>query len=550
MKKIVFFLLMSYWAYGQSAQELRNTFNQGKKLFQEADYRAAMNSLEGFANSSSRNDLQLYGNYFYALSAYEYKDYSKAAQNFQKIIQNYPNWQQKDEAYFLLASSQFELGEWENAYQTCQKTQLNEQAESLSHLKKHYFMLMPLDELSKIAQKNPSDGLLSEVLLVRKAIKDPKSEAVQQVIEKMDIKIPKITTKKKYKVAVLFPFDIGSISTSTNQRSNQFVLDMYEGIRIAQQELDSIGFKIDLLAYDTEQSTAHLRGILKNKKFQDVDFIIGPLYLNVTPLAMDFAEKNQILNVQPLSNNHELLKNNFTYLLQPSFRTQAQKAAQFALDSFPEKQALIFYGSTPKDSVLAWEYKNYFEKNGGKIVSFRKFAKNSTAGLISDIGKASSKSHIFVSSDQEVLGVNILNISRANRKFLPIITTESWLNFPAMSLEQFDTEPIYFLMPDFIEPSNPFLQDFRKKYYQKTNIIPSRYAYLGYESLLYFGKKIRSFGGNFYEKIQKTPFEKGNLLFGVEYGQNRDNQVVPICRFLEGELTPVNYLPPQEEEDK
>src|SRR5690606_30410614 len=70
--------------------------------------------------------------------------------------------------------------------------------------------------------------------------------------------------KAEYNVAVMFPFMTDKLPTDNSNRPNQFLLDMYQGIRIAADSLNKTGEKIKLFAFDTEKDPEKFKALLKD----------------------------------------------------------------------------------------------------------------------------------------------------------------------------------------------------------------------------------------------------------------------------------------------
>jgi hypothetical protein len=66
-----------------------------------------------------------------------------------------------------------------------------------------------------------------------------------------------------YSISVLFPFVVNTLDPTPNRKRNQFVLDLYEGMKLAADTLAKQGIKLSLRAYDTERNIEKLKKILE-----------------------------------------------------------------------------------------------------------------------------------------------------------------------------------------------------------------------------------------------------------------------------------------------
>src|SRR5690606_26348914 len=97
-----------------------------------------------------------------------------------------------------------------------------------------------------------------------------------------------------------------------NNRSavrNQFVIDLYQGMMLAQEELKAMSIKVNLLAYDTKHDEKTTRKILELPELQHVDLIYGPLYPQPVKLASQFSYDYKINIFNPLSANQQVVGN-------------------------------------------------------------------------------------------------------------------------------------------------------------------------------------------------------------------------------------------------
>src|SRR6185503_12749003 len=102
---------------------------------------------------------------------------------------------------------------------------------------------------------------------------------------------PQPVFKKTYNVSLLFPFLTSTLDPSPNKKQNQLILDLYEGMRLANDTLARQGININLLAYDTQRNPDVLRGLLERDELKNTDLIVGPVFSEETRMVQEFSEK-------------------------------------------------------------------------------------------------------------------------------------------------------------------------------------------------------------------------------------------------------------------
>jgi hypothetical protein len=218
---------------------------------------------------------------------------------------------------------------------------------------------------------------------------------------------PRASKKSSYNVAVLLPFELDDPSWQT-QRKNQFVTDLYAGLRLAQDSLQRAGRPLQLFAYDTGNDTLQLKQVLAQPELAGMDLLIGPIYKSSAKLLARYARDHQIACVNPLSQDGDLVADNlWHYLFGPSAATQGRIAAQFAANAFgAARPGILLHEDSKDDTDFAEAYKLAYEAQGGKIGVVRSFNPDvdesisaAFAGL--DLGGAS---HLVVASDNRRAG--------------------------------------------------------------------------------------------------------------------------------------------------
>jgi len=86
----------------------------------------------------------------------------------------------------------------------------------------------------------------------------------------------------------------------------------------------------------------------------------------------------------------------------------------------------------------------------------------------------------------------------------------------------------------------PAVRAFDTQYIDKSNMIPSRFSYMGHDALFYFVKMMKKYGTNLNQSFGKLTTEnekvEGLLLQGFDYGKGHDNQKLLIGKFKEGKM--------------
>lgn len=581
------FLFVALPSMAQKTQEFESAFLNGKTLIKKERFAEAQKTLKLSTIEHPNNRYNSYGTYLFAYAAHQAKDNTTARKSLLHLTQKYPDWNKIDEVYYLLASIDFESNKASQALNFLAKINNSNFEKDIKSLKQHFLPNMNLEQLQVLNQKYVEDSTVVKILLA-KALAVPEEKQNKELIQKIETqygfsapkKEAQTVFKETYNVAVMLPFLSEEINLSSGKQSNQHILDIYNGMRIAQSELDSQNIHINLLAFDTEKSPLKLRSILSEPSVKNIDLILGPLYPNLSLETLEFATKNNINVASPLVHPRFLAgkvegfegESNF-HLFQSSYRTQALCAANFIADSLTELNAYIIYGVKEKDSIMAHQYKDAIEAKGGKIVVFKKVPNRRSYQAIQKILKPIAPKptkvefedrqktivkvrkerefHIFACTSEPAIGAAILGTLEIGQVDIPLIVNDDWFKFSTVTPEQFENRSIYVIYPDYVDRHKELTNDFTKKIVQKTSFIPTNnYAFLGYESLHFFAKMLKKYGTRFDLNEEFNEFKAGKLMFGKHFdSQFQDNQYVPILKMEKGTLQVVNLESKKETTD-
>jgi ABC-type branched-subunit amino acid transport system substrate-binding protein len=346
---------------------------------------------------------------------------------------------------------------------------------------------------------------------------------------------------------VLFPFQPDNLLATDKPRTNQFALDMYVGIKMAQEQLVASGIKLNVFAYDIGSDGDKMLNVINLPEFSSMDLLIGPLYSASNKVAVSFANSRNIGLINPISTNAQLVENNQTaYLLQPAAEVQMKQAAEYAYTAFAKKTAVIFYGALPKDSTLAHNYRRFFEQKGGKISQFIKLSSTNMAQISQSVEGMDNQNtgHVFITTDNTTIIANFINALERKSSLFPVITLPNWLEQRMISFEQLERRNVHFIYPEYVQFNADTVQAFRRNYIARRNIVPSVYSYQGYDMMMFFGKLLAEHGTFFHQAIHQMPPRQGVIMAGYNYHGSNVNQYVPLVKFDKANLVLVNPLSP------
>lgn len=568
-------------ASARSYAPLLEQYEQAKHMYKEGSYAEAKLLFDALKKLHHDTPLAPYIYFYYALAAYYNGEKELATQNFAWIHLQFPLWNKQNETLYWCAQCKFEEGKFYEALTLLSLIQDKRMSEAILKVKKYFLKkIEDCDYLQALVAHFPNEPIIKQILYKKAAHQAYITQdfsLVHALANQYNFRnyaydpLRNLKSKRKdsYRVAVFFPFFVEELNYESC--TDQFVIDLYQGIKAAIEELAQEGVAITLFSFDTKNNPKVTADLLAQEEMKCMDLIIGPLYPSTIPLVASFAKKHKINFVNPISTNSSIISGNpFAFLFQPSLEACAQKAAWLTLSDIRMKLIAhpciaVFYGTAREDVLQAELYRQIIEQELGRDVDFvLQFSNNNTIKDFFDkIGKSEEEeeavneegvekqeekhldlkniTHIYVPSQHEMLVSSVVNLPFKLDIHPHIVGHEQWVKKEIINLNQLKKLPIFFLAPSYIDFNKPALTAFREKFFEKTAHQSNYYNYVGYEMMLFFGKMLATYG-IYFQKEWENVDHAGILFQGVHYGKHHSNQRVPVLRFNQSRFI-VQYSP-------
>lgn len=544
----------------QTPEENTRRYNNGQLLVKEGNYALAMEALRPLTSRSENNRYQAAASFLYGYAAYQDKQATLAKNMFLQLQSNSPDWKGMDEVQFWLARIAFDEGDYFKGYEyigKIKKPVLKEQAETMKDTYLHYLgdleiidSLYTIDDGSSILGRKLADYIITQPLdsqntsrlnrLIVKHALDP--NAYNLITEERS------TRKEKYTVAAVLPFQLepGLFSPRKN-----FTTEMYEGMRLAAEDLAEKDIQIDLLAFDTQRDSLTTSQLCQTESLQNSDLIIGPLFPEPSEVMLDFAYRQKVNIINPLSDNATIIGSNpYSFLANAVAERKAKAFADFASASFQNPNAVIIYGDAARDSVLAHEYRKHIEADSFNVVwmehipykDARRLFQKLTKEVVEDtlLIAPDSLGHVFVASTNRLLAAAAISGLDARPDTIPLLGHMEWMDIPSLRFEQLDRLAAFLLSSNHIDRSKEQYNDFVTAYLEKYEEYPSIYAAIGYDLMYFAGSMLHRHGVYFQAALQNQD-EKipGMLSRYFDYRNSNDNGCLEFFELVDAELVTV-----------
>jgi len=562
--------MLALVVFTSSAQDFKRQYRNGKDLFEKGNYMEAMVAFKALTVYNKHNPYNEYASYFYALSAYRLGYKLVAKDMLLQIKKLYPQWDQMDEVNYVLSKIYFEQREYFQGRTVMDQVKDPGFVNDLLNLKKVY--LAEIDDaetLRMMLEDHPEDVEIARLLVRRLGQQEyflQDTVLINALVAQYHLSKKELVSqtairpliKDTLRVALVLPFLSSSLDPSPVRKRNQIILELYQGMKLAADSLSRAGIHLLLLAYDNERNYDATKNILKERELKNVDLLVGPFFSEEAMPVLEFSTTQHInAIINPLSNSSDLVKNNpYSFLFQPSYETIGKCSAELAAEKAKKKNCFVYYGDSPKDSVMAAHFISRAEELGITVLYSQRVSGENSGSILSKLATATEYDEwknplqfslkkdsigcIFVASSNELIYSKVINSVETRRDSTLLIGQEAWLDNGSVDLTKFERINMAIASPNFISPTNPAWNDFRKRYIDRHGVLPTEYASIGYEFIMVMGQVMNRYGVNFLQTIQKDTIMPGSLGAGFSISEDRDNYVVPFVSLKGGQLVRVN----------
>ncbi len=557
----LFLLPLLLLSLGAAAQGQLARYRTGKAQLDQGHYAAAMQELEPLTQPINHFAQAPDAAYLYAVAAARLSQWAEAEQMLNLLRNQFPAYPGLNEALYLQGQVSFEQGDYDTALRTLGQLPAEQYAAPREAMQTNYLArLKDRATWQRLLKRYPQSKLIGRLYADYLLTATPLSEADRQQLDALVAQFkldrnryaaaftapaaPKALPRKgTYNIGVLLPFELQDNSWQT-QRKNQFVTDLYAGLRLAQDSLQRAGHPVQLFAYDTGADTLALKSVLALPELAGMDMLIGPVYKSGAKLLARYAHDHQIICINPLSQDGSLVQDNpYHYLYAPSAATQGRVAAQFAATSFGTgRPAVLLHEDSKDENDFAAAYQAAYEAAGGHITATHAFRPDDPASLAAALvpTELAGASHVVVASDNRKVGpaafAALGQVPAAGRPALLVPGT--WLDNPSLGVGQLGSAGVYYYQPRYFDRQGLGYRRFRQLYLTQQKVPPSVFANQGFELLLFFGQALLEYGPAFQAALATEPPPPGAIFEGHTYPNGtHDNQTVPLIK--------LNNLEPQ-----
>ena len=366
---------------------------------------------------------------------------------------------------------------------------------------------------------------------------DPKNKPadMMQVVDFFGEEYQVAPHKTQFKVALILPFYFDA-STDAEKKRSDYMLEYYQGVKLALNDLELFGLNLKLYIYDDEGSTSKLQSILGKQMMRQMDVIIGSVGENQMNMVSSFGLKNDIPVISPITGISSLGNPNpKLYSTTPSNEVKSSAVASYIKTKYKDKKIFLVSDKGRYANEAIVFCKEQLSKAGLKCQELE----SKTSVFQSELSKDDSSIVIVLSHNPSFVNRTLSSIYQTKQDVM-VFGENSWSNFHDNDYKFWNKLQVHLVASDFVNDTMPSVRNFRLNFRLQNKVDPGVYAYLGYDQFRFMGEYLLAFGEHFPEYINNKEFRYLSSNFHYEYqnGLNQNTNVF-LLKFENYTLRPV-----------
>jgi hypothetical protein len=355
-----------------------------------------------------------------------------------------------------------------------------------------------------------------------------------------------------YKVGIFAPLYLDSVFNKNTFKYRQAVprfimpaVDFVQGALIALDSLQAGEDYIDASVYDTKSYTEKISDLIRNKKLDSLQLIIGSVRdEDFTQLAAFALQKNIPFISATYPNVAGITENPFLVVMNSTLKSHCDAIYSYILQNHGTDKIYLCRQKGKQEDMVAAYFKMMNEQDGKPLLPIEvlNMDDNVTAAFLKSKLDSNSKNIIIGGSLDETFAGNMAKASfDLNKTYgITLIGMPNWDGFSAFyNKKALAGFPVYFTTPFYTEKTDAFSKSLCTAYYNKYKGKPSDMAYKGFESVYLFTKLLAKYPDSFMSHISDKnlkvfceynfrPVKQNDKAAATDYFENKHLYLIKI----------------------
>ena len=317
-----------------------------------------------------------------------------------------------------------------------------------------------------------------------------------------------------YQVGIFAPLYLDSVFTKNTFRYKEAIprfiapaVDFVQGALTALDSLQAGDDSIHASIFDTKSYTEKIPDLIRNKKLDSLNLIIGSVRdEDFLQLAAFARQKNIPFISATYPNVSGVSANPFLVVMNSTLKAHCDAIYSYILQNHGTDKIYLFRQKGKQEDMVAAYFKQMNEQDGKPLLVMETINvdENLTTAFLKSKLDSNRKNVIIGGSLDETFAGNIAKACYEINKSYPItlIGMPNWDNFSALyNKKGMPGFPVYFTTPFFTDKTDAFSKSLTAACYKNYRAKPTDMAYKGFESVYLFTKLLTKNPADFMNHI-------------------------------------------------
>ncbi len=545
MRKVLLVFFFIFCAEFAIAQKPPAAYLKAKSDLEAKEYAQAKDGFAPFLDEASYGVLSYYASFYSAEASLQLGQAPQAIELLKNLKGK--NWNKSEEVTYLLSLAYFENNELVAGLQVLKENTREPWVSKGYRVSFEYLHSSSsnflITHLGDFKENQGFTAALAYVLQQKSIMSAAERGTLNQLIQSGQQVVLK---DKVLDVVVILPFTTNSSQAISSLESNDFLLELYQGMALEVASLKAKGVAIQLHTFDSKRDLTYLNALVKDPTILAADVIVGPIYPEESELISAFAEVQKIPFVHPLSNlGGRFEESQFSYLFRPSLNSLANGVIEALKSQGWGKTVAIGYSGSSRDEQLGLYLQSQLQKEGFSLVKVQKVDSNSATSFLQGLGvrrgNRPAVDQVILLSDDPALAQPVFSLMESISTKVPLLVMDSWLGFNFSNYEMLEFANFYFISNNTPKYQSEEMDAFQDLFYEKHLQFPSTNALLGAE-LVHWIHSNAEYANDFdlRPSLDRKGRQPGRLSWGFNFQKVNNNSYSPVFKLESGELIPLN----------
>ncbi|PHR69623.1 MAG: hypothetical protein COA67_09420 [Lutibacter sp.] len=298
-------------------------------------------------------------------------------------------------------------------------------------------------------------------------------------------------TSKPLNIVLMLPYKLNSTSDYNTQFKKKssllnIVTDFHSGVLVAVDSLKKQGMRINLKVVDTENSSSKITSIVNSTDFDNVDVVIGPLFLKNAKLVAKKAGNTPV--IAPIySKSQKTISEGSLIKVAPNKKLIEDKLINYMLENYSGENIVIAgdagVKSIAKITRIAARLKSHDSISKVTILKPEKgYIKKER--FVKVIDTVQRKNWVLFIGKHNITAndvVNNLGVMSKEKAKIQLFSFDKGSHFKNVSNNQLARLQFTYPKEEFVDITSDTVKYFRKKYKQKYHSYPTKFAIKGFD---------------------------------------------------------------------